>query len=120
MENHGAKIALLKLWGVSNMRLIEIPDDGIIRIPIVDGDTAVGQRCIDLSDIPTIGAVPVCRCKDCNHFKQRCCKQFVKPMFGIKFGHKITKEEVEKLNKMNVAELVEYWFRKDNEIQCQS
>ena len=36
------------------MRLIEIPDDGIIRIPIMEGETTVGERRIDLSHIPTI------------------------------------------------------------------
>ena len=35
------------------MRLIEIPDDGIVRIPIVDGESTVGERRIDLSDFPT-------------------------------------------------------------------
>lgn len=48
-------------------RLIEIPADGIIRVPIMHGDSAVGERRIDLSDIPIVDAVEVVRCKDC-HF----------------------------------------------------
>ena len=40
-------------------RLIEIPEDGIIRIPIMAGETAVGEKCIDLSHIPTVDAVEV-------------------------------------------------------------
>ena len=41
------------------MRLIEIPDDGIIRIPIMQGEDVVGQRVMDFSDYPTIEAEPV-------------------------------------------------------------
>lgn len=44
-----------------------------------------------------------------NPFKQRYCKQFHPPMFGIRFGHEITKAEAEKLMKMTPAELVKYW-----------
>ena len=40
-------------------RLIEIPDDGVVQIQIVHGDTAVGVKLIDLSDYPTVDAVPV-------------------------------------------------------------
>lgn len=62
------------------MRLIEIPDDGIVRIPIMDGESTVGERRIDLSNFPTVDAVPVvhekwvnaplcgndcCRCSNC-------------------------------------------------------
>ena len=36
------------------MRLIEIPDDGIVRIPIMSGEDTVGERRIDLSHMPTI------------------------------------------------------------------
>jgi hypothetical protein len=36
------------------MRLIEIPDDGIVRIPIMSGEDTVGEKRIDLSHIPTI------------------------------------------------------------------
>lgn len=36
------------------MRLIEIPDDGIVRIPIMSGEDTVGERHIDLSHMPTI------------------------------------------------------------------
>ena len=39
--------------------LIEIPADGIIRIPIMDGDSTVGERIIDLSHLPTVDAVEV-------------------------------------------------------------
>lgn len=44
------------------MRLIEIPDDGIIHIPIMDGDRTIGHKHIDLSDMPTIELV---RCREC-------------------------------------------------------
>ena len=47
------------------MRLIEIPDDGIVRTPIMDGESIVGERRINLSDFPTVDAVPVVRCRDC-------------------------------------------------------
>ena len=30
-------------------------------------------------------------------------------MFGIRFGHEISKLEVQKLNTMNAAELIQYW-----------
>ena len=40
-------------------RLIEIPSDGIIRIPIMNGEDTVGERCIDLSHLPTVDAVEV-------------------------------------------------------------
>ena len=50
------------------MRLIEIPDDGVIRVPIMSGEDTVGKRCIDLSDFPTVDAVPVVRCKNCKYF----------------------------------------------------
>ena len=49
------------------MRLIEIPDDGFIRVPIMSGKDTVGERRIDLSDFPTVDAVPVVRCKDCHY-----------------------------------------------------
>ena len=41
------------------MRLIEIPDDGIIKEFISRGDSVVGKRRIDLSYMPTIKAEPV-------------------------------------------------------------
>ena len=44
------------------MRLIEIPDDGIIRIPIFEGDATIGERRIDLSHLPTVEALPL-RCR---------------------------------------------------------
>ena len=47
------------------MRLIEIPDDGIIRIPIRRGEDTVGEKRIDLKEVPTIDAVPVVRCEKC-------------------------------------------------------
>lgn len=36
------------------MRIIEIPDDGIVRIPIMDGNAMVGEKRIDLRHIPII------------------------------------------------------------------
>ena len=40
-------------------RLIEIPADGIIRILIMEGDSAIGERRIDLSHLPAVDAAPV-------------------------------------------------------------
>ena len=51
-------------------RLIEIPADGIVRIPIMDGDSTVGERAIDLSHMPTVDAVEVVRCKDCKYWSK--------------------------------------------------
>lgn len=48
-------------------RLIEIPDDGIIRMPIMRGEDNIGERNIDLSDFPVVDAVPVVRCRECEH-----------------------------------------------------
>lgn len=36
------------------MRIIAIPDDGVVRIPIMDGKSTVGERRIDLSNYPTV------------------------------------------------------------------
>lgn len=36
------------------MRLVEIPDDGIITQLIQYGDTAVGERRVDLSYLPVV------------------------------------------------------------------
>ena len=44
-----------------------------------------------------------------NPYKQRYCKQFEIPMFGIRFGDEISKLEAQKLNTMTTAELVQYW-----------
>ena len=44
-----------------------------------------------------------------NPFKQRYCKQFDVPTYGVRIGHEITKEEAEKLNLMSVDDLVKYW-----------
>ena len=44
-----------------------------------------------------------------NPFKQRYCKQFEVPAYGVQFGHEITKEEAEELNLMSVDDLVKYW-----------
>lgn len=41
------------------MRLIEIPDDGIVRIPIMRDNATIGERRVDLSKYPTIDAAPV-------------------------------------------------------------
>ena len=41
------------------MRLIEIPSNGIVRIPIMCGDDTVGEKRIDLRHLPTIDAVEV-------------------------------------------------------------
>ena len=44
-----------------------------------------------------------------NPFKQRYCKKFEVPTYGVRFGHEITKEESEKLNLMSVYDLIKYW-----------
>ena len=41
------------------MRLVEIPDDGIVSEYIWAGDSVVGIRRMDLSYLPTIEAEPV-------------------------------------------------------------
>ena len=41
------------------MRLVEIPDDGIVSEYIWAGDSVVGIRRFDLSYLPTIEAEPV-------------------------------------------------------------
>lgn len=51
-------------------RLIEIPSDGIVRIPINSGQDTVGEKRIDLSHFPTVDAVEVVRCKDCRFSAQ--------------------------------------------------
>ena len=43
----------------SKMRLVEIPDDGIVSEYIWAGDSVVGIRRFDLSYLPTIEAEPV-------------------------------------------------------------
>ena len=55
------------------MRIIKIPDDGIIRIPITRGKDTVGIQNIDLSMVSTIDAVPVVRCRECQHYDHGCC-----------------------------------------------
>lgn len=42
-------------------------------------------------------------------YRQRYCKQFEIPMFGVQFGHEIDKLEASKLSTMNSNELVQYW-----------
>lgn len=51
-------------------RLIEIPDDGIIRTPIMCGGNAIGERNIDLSDFPVVDAVHMVRCRECEYRKK--------------------------------------------------
>lgn len=43
------------------MRLIEIPDDGIIKEYIWSSDSVVGERRVDLSYLPPVDAEPVRR-----------------------------------------------------------
>lgn len=40
-------------------RLIEIPEDGIVRIHLMRGEDTVGERRIDLSFLPTVDAAEV-------------------------------------------------------------
>ena len=49
-------------------RLIEIPSDGVVSIPIMCGDAMVGEKRVDLSWYPTVDVVKVVRCKDCKHW----------------------------------------------------
>lgn len=42
--------------------LIEVPDDFIVREPILDGRKRIGTRNIDLSFMPSIDLV---RCREC-------------------------------------------------------
>ena len=48
-------------------RLIEIPEDGIVRIGVMRGEDTVGERRIDLSFLPTVDAAEVVRCCDCQY-----------------------------------------------------
>jgi hypothetical protein len=42
------------------MRIVEIPDDGIVRSPIMNGEDTVGEMRVDLSYLPTLeGVAPV-------------------------------------------------------------
>ena len=43
----------------TEMRFIKIPTDGIVRIPIMQGDATIGEKRIDLSFLPTVEAVEV-------------------------------------------------------------
>ena len=43
-------------------KLIEVPDDLVVREPIFDGTKRIGTRNIDLSFMPSIDLV---RCRDC-------------------------------------------------------
>lgn len=36
------------------MRIVEIPDDGIVRSPIMNGEDTVGEMRVDLSYLPTL------------------------------------------------------------------
>lgn len=54
-------------------RLIEIPDDGIIRTPIMRGEDSIGERRVDLSDFPVVDAVPVVKCRECIHYEMGVC-----------------------------------------------
>ena len=63
-------------------RLIEIPDDGIIRTPIMRGEDNIGEQKVDLSDFPVVDAVPVVRCRECEYRKKlqydgqyHCCNE---------------------------------------------
>lgn len=63
------------------MRVIEIPDDGIVRIPLMRGEDNVGEKRIDLRYLPTIDAVPVVRCVECyKRYKSWC------PLYGGHMG----------------------------------
>ena len=63
------------------MRLVEIPDDGIVSEYIWAGDSVAGIRRIDLSYLPTIEAEPVrhgrWECEFETYGKLRCsvCKK---------------------------------------------
>ena len=54
------------------MRLVEIPDDGIVSEYIWAGDSVVGIRRMDLSYLPTIEAEPVRHGKPHPHIVEFC------------------------------------------------
>lgn len=62
-------------------RLIEIPDDGVITIPIMRGTDTIGYRKIDLSNFQTVDAIPVVRCGECVHQY----RQDYGPLAGARF-----------------------------------
>lgn len=45
------------------MRLVEIPDDGIVRIPINKGKAVIGEYRINLSFLPTADARRIIRAR---------------------------------------------------------
>lgn len=82
------------------MRLIEIPEDGIIRIPIMNGDNTVGEKRIDLSHLPTVDAVLKGLFEQYKWERDIAIKQLEE--LGLSFGQKIdgvylTREEYDKL-----------------------
>lgn len=72
-------------------RLIEIPEDGIIRIPIMAGEAMVGEKRIDLSHIPTVDAEEVVHGKwvkktaDCVYYY--ACSECEEPVLKSRWGH---------------------------------
>ena len=49
-------------------KLIEVPDDLVVREPIIDGTTWIGTRNIDLSFMPSIDLV---KCRECLYAREK-------------------------------------------------
>ena len=48
---------------MTKRRIIEIPSDGVVCVPIMYGEETVGERRVDLSYYPVIDAAPVTHAK---------------------------------------------------------
>lgn len=79
------------------MRLIEIPEDGVVRILMNEGNATIGEYRVNLSSFPTVDAVPVVRCKDCDWRKKNtfCLKHmhYVKDDYFCATGARMDGEE---------------------------
>ena len=54
-------------------KLIEVPDDFIVREPVMDGAKRVGTRNIDLSFMPSVDLV---RCWECKFYREFRTKRY--------------------------------------------
>ena len=66
-------------------RLIEIPSDGIVRIPIMRGEDTVGEKQIDLSSCPTVDAVEVVHAEWTLVIDENDCECIECPLCGEQF-----------------------------------
>ena len=74
---------------MTKRRIIEIPSDGVVCVPIMYGEETVGERRVDLSHYPVIDAVEVVHgrwikaecsekngksnCSNCDHWDWNDC-----------------------------------------------